>query len=131
MPSASKVKAWLDNRDFLLVLVPVCLLALFARMFRIDTIGFSGDQALYAGQAAGLAGFQGYFQSFVAVGYSIFGVSDTLARVVSVLFGVGTVTLVFLIGSMLFDKTTAAFSSIIIAIGGYDVILSRMALIDS
>ncbi len=147
MPSASKVKAWLDNRDFLLVLVPVCLLALFARMFRIDTIGFSGDQALYAGQAAGLAGFQGYsqffapvsrgftnfllFQSFVAVGYSIFGVSDTLARVVSVLFGVGTVILVFLIGSMLFDKTTAAFSSIIIAIGGYDVILSRMALIDS
>ncbi len=110
-------------------------------------IGFSGDQALYAGQAAGLAGFSAYsqyfapvsrgftnflvFQLIVAAAYYIFGVSDILARTIALLFGIGTVLLIFRIGLVLFDRATAALSSIALAVSGYHVVISRMALMDS
>lgn len=122
-------------------------LALLMRLWQINQIGFSGDQALYAGQAASLAGYgefsdyfapvsRGFtnflvFQSFVALAYSLFGVNDFLARIVSVFFGVATVFVVYKLGSLLFDRVSGVLSSIVLAVSGYHVILSRMALIDS
>ena len=147
MTLRSKAGLKLKNPDLLLVSLPIFILALVVRIYHINLIGFSGDQALYAGQAAGLAGYKDYsryfapvsrgstnfliFQSIMAVAFSIFGVNDILARIVSVTFGVGTVIVVYLIAVTLFDKTVAALSSIILAMSGYHVILSRMALIDS
>src|SRR5712692_3796520 len=147
MKLRSKAGAKLKNPDLLLVSLPIFILALVVRIYHINLIGFSGDQALYAGQAAGLAGYKDYsryfapvsrgstnfliFQSIMAVAFSIFGVNDILARIVSVTFGIGTVIVVYLIAVTLFDKTVAALSSIILAMSGYHVILSRMALIDS
>ncbi len=138
---------WLAHHDLLLVMTPVCILAIFTRVWQLNSLGFSGDQALYSGQAAALAGFGGFssyfapvsrgvtnfmiFQSFVAFVYSVFGVSDLAARVISAFFGIGTVILVFLIGITLFDRLSAVLSSTILAVSSYDVILSRMALIDS
>lgn len=129
------------------IIVLAFALALLTRLWQINQVGFSGDQALYAGQAASLAGYREFseyfapvsrgftnflvFQSFVALGYSIFGVNDLLARIVSVFFGTATVFVVYQLGSLLFDRVSGALSSIVLAVSGYHVILSRMALIDS
>jgi len=130
-----------------LILLFAFALALLTRLWQINQVGFSGDQALYAGQAASLAGYREFseyfapvsrgftnflvFQSFVALGYSIFGVNDLLARIVSVFFGMATILIVYQLGSLLFDRVSGALSSIVLAVSGYHVILSRMALIDS
>lgn len=117
--------------------------AVALRLIDLNALGLNSDEAVYAGQAASLAGhadFQPYFpvfrahpllfQALLAVPYRIHGVSPELGRVLSVLFGLGTIVLVYLIGKLLYNRATGFVAALLLAVMPYHVIVSRQILLD-
>jgi len=122
-------------------------LAAFLRFWDLDRVGLRGDEAVYAGQAAVLAGAKGFgpyfilqsrgdsnfllFQGLVSVVYRVAGAGDVTARSVAAAFSVLTVAVVYGIGATLFGRRTGLFSALLLSVGGYSVMLGRLALLDS
>ena len=117
------------------------------RLWQINRIGFGGDEAVYSGQAAVLAGqdwARRYFllisrgnsnfllyQSIVALVYAIWGVSDVAARLVTVAFSVASIFVVYRLGAVAFDRTVGVVGATLLAVSGYAVLLGRLALLDA
>lgn len=146
-PRAARVAAAVARHQERWVVAGIMLLAAVLRLWQLDRVGLRGDEAVYAGQAAVLAGDHSMdryfilasrgnsnfllFQEIVSVVYRVFGVSDVAARVVSALLSIGTVLLVYLIGRQLYGRRAGAFAAGLLAVGGYSVDLGRLALLDS
>jgi 4-amino-4-deoxy-L-arabinose transferase-like glycosyltransferase len=114
----------------------------FLRLWTLNRLGFNSDEAVYAGQAASLAkdpelaaffpvvrAHPMLFQSILAFVYLIH-VSDILARVISVAFGMGTIVLVYLLGRLLYGRRVGQVAALIIALMPYHVVVSRQVLLD-
>ena len=128
-------------------LLVITALAATARLWDLGAIGLRGDEAVYAGQAAVLAGDQELKRYFVllsrgnsnfllyqyvlAAAYWLFGVSDVLARVVAAVFSILTVPLTYAIGRTLFGRSTGLIAALLLAVSGYAIFLGRLALLDS
>lgn len=130
-----------NSSNFALFLIIV--VALIVRIWGLGDVGFNSDESVYSGQAANLAGnhpfaehfsiFRAHpllFQFMVSLSFEAFGVLDTNARMVSVIFAVSTIYVTFLIGSNLFNKRVGLVSAFILAILPYHVIVSRQAIVD-
>ena len=129
------------------LLIGIMALAAFLRFWDLDRIGLRGDEAVYAGQAAVLAGVKGFspyfilqsrgdsnfllFQEVVSVAYRVAGAGDVTARSVAAAFSVLTVAVVYCIGATLFGRRTGLFSALLLSVSGYAVMLGRLALLDS
>lgn len=113
------------------------------RLWDLSAVGFNNDEAIYSGQAATLAGFNEFQEHFsifrahplllqfvLSIGFTSFGVSDTIARVAPAILGVSIVIFTYLIGKALFDKKTAMIAAVVISILPYHVIISRQVLLD-
>jgi 4-amino-4-deoxy-L-arabinose transferase-like glycosyltransferase len=121
--------------------------ATFLRIWRLNTVGLRGDEAVYAGQAALLAHTDGMSRWFIAASrgnsnflvyqwivsnvYRVVGVSDIAARSVTATFSILTVLLVYLIGRLLYGQREAFLAGLFIAVSGYAVALGRLALLDA
>jgi dolichyl-phosphate-mannose-protein mannosyltransferase len=117
------------------------------RFWNLDRVGFRGDEAVYAGQAALLAGeeeLKRYFilmsrgnsnfllyQRIVSLGYRAFGVSDVLARAVAATFSTATILVVFAIARTLSTRRVALAAALLVAVSSYSVMLGRLALLDA
>jgi hypothetical protein len=117
------------------------------RFFNLDRVGFRGDEAVYAGQAAVLAGVDELqrwfilmsrgnsnfllFQRMVSLAYRMFGVSDVLARAVAATFSTLTIVVVFAIARSLYTRRAALIAALLLAVSSYSVVLGRLALLDS
>ncbi|SRR6266851_2616748 len=128
-------------------LIAITALAAFLRLWELDRVGLRGDEAVYAGQAAVLAGAKGFgryfilqsrgdsnfllFQEVVSVVYRVAGVGDVTARAVAAAFSILTVVVVYGIGATLFGRRTGLFSALLLSVSGYSVMLGRLALLDS
>jgi hypothetical protein len=123
-------------------LLVVLAVAAFLRLYALNRLGFNSDEAVYAGQAASISGarsFLNYFpiyrahpllyQSAVSIAYQ-FVLSDFVARVVAVLFGLGTIVVCYLLGALLYDRRTGLLAGGILALMPYHVVVSRQALLD-
>ena len=126
---------------------PVLLMAVAAagagmRVVALDAVGFNSDEAVYAGQAASVAGdptlspyfpvFRAHpmlFQTLLSLLY-LDGVSDLAGRSLAVGFGVGTVIVVGLTGSLLYGRATGLLAAAVLALMPYHVIVSRQVLLD-
>lgn len=150
---AAENRPWLTGHFVLPELTSVvavtslAVIAAVLRLWRLSAVGFRGDEAVYAGQAALLAHTHGMdrwfilasrgnsnffvFQWIVAQVYRIFGVSDTAARVVSASFSTLTVIAVYGIGRLLYGRRAGFLAGLILAVSGYAVGLGRLALLDS
>jgi hypothetical protein len=118
-----------------------------ARFWHLTSVGLRGDEAVYAGQAAVLAGNHGLhpyfilvsrgdsnflvFQGILSVIYRIFGTSDVAARSLAAGFSALTIVVVFAIAHTLYGRTAAVVATTIAAFDGYTVNLGRLALLDS
>jgi 4-amino-4-deoxy-L-arabinose transferase-like glycosyltransferase len=127
--------------------VPVALLGiatggLVLRLTEIGTLGFNSDEAVYAGQAAALAGnpeYVGLFpvfrahpmlvQTLLAPLYRT-GQVDTAGRVVVAALGALTVLVVYLIGRDLYDRRVGLLASAVVAAMPYHVLPTRQVLLD-
>ena len=69
------------------------------------------------------------FQFVVSLGF-LAGVSDLVARLFSVAFGLATVYVVYRIGRMLYGRTAGVFAAMILALMPYHVIVTRQMILD-
>ncbi|MGW4215007.1 ArnT family glycosyltransferase [Lentzea sp. NPDC004789] len=112
------------------------------RVWALGAVGLNSDEAVYAGQAASIAGddtlsslfpiFRAHpllFQTLLSVGF-LGGVSDLGARLLSVAFGLGTIVLVYLLGNRMYSREAGLLAASILAVMPYHVIVTRQVLLD-
>jgi hypothetical protein len=130
-----------------LALCGILTLAGGLRLWDLHAIGLRGDEAVYAGQAAVLAGdarLQPYFvlisrgnsnfliyQGILALFYALFGVNDTLPRLVSAGFSVATIVITYELGRTLFSRWQGLVAALLLGASSYALALDRLALLDT
>ena len=123
-------------------LVAVAALALFLRVWQLDALGFNSDEAVYAGQAASLAGNPNYspffpvfrahpmlFQTLLSPFFRT-GEVDVAGRVVVAVLGVATVLAVHLLGARLYGRRVGLVAALLVAVMPYHVVVTRQVLLD-
>ena len=114
----------------------------FLRLWQLNALGFNSDEAVYAGQAAAIAGdpalkgifpvFRAHpllFQFALAVLFRG-GSRDLVARLLAVAFGLATVYLVYRLGSLLYGQAVGLLAAALLAVCPYHVVVTRQALLD-
>src|SRR3954447_8205627 len=122
--------------------VLVALLGALLRFWQIGSLGFNSDEAVYAGQAASIAGQAEYvpyfpifrahpllYQSLLSVIYRL-TVSDVAGRSLTVVFGVATLVVVYALGRLLYGPRTGIVAMLLLAVMPYHVIVTRQVLLD-
>ncbi len=129
----------LMNRLFLVL---VLAQGAFLRLWQLTTLGYNTDEAVYSGTAAAIMGdpaLTPYFPifrahpllaqlllSFLYRG----GVNDWAGRVLSAVFGLVTVYLVYKIGELLYGQRTGLIAALIVSLMPMHVVVSRQFLLD-
>jgi 4-amino-4-deoxy-L-arabinose transferase-like glycosyltransferase len=127
---------------WILGVVGIAALAIAVRVAFLMDLGFNSDEAVYAGQAASIAGDSQYlpyfpifrahpllFQTVLSIPYQ-WGVSPLVGRLVAVGFGLGTVVMIYLTGTTLYSRRVGAIAALILAVMPYHVIVTRQVLLD-
>jgi hypothetical protein len=121
----------------------IIAIAAALRLWGLGNVGFNSDEAVYAGQAAALAGdptYGGLFQVFRAhpllVQFLVslvfrFAVDDVLARLVGVAFGLAAIPLTYMTGAFLYGRRVGLLAAAIVAVMPYHVVVSRQILLDA
>jgi hypothetical protein len=112
------------------------------RLWQINALGLNSDEAVYSGQAAAMAQVP-YLQDFFPVFrahpllYQFllalifrYSVSDLWPRLLGVVFGVGTIFVLYLLGSLLYGQKAGNIAALFIALMPYHVIATRQGLLD-
>ena len=115
----------------------------FLRYWRLNAVGFNSDEAVYAGQAASIAGQSTYlpyfpifrahpllFQSLLSLPYQ-FGVADVVGRILAASFGVATLVVVYHLGKLLYGRRVGIAAMALLAVMPYHVTVSRQVLLDA
>ncbi|MDA8263539.1 MAG: glycosyltransferase family 39 protein [Actinomycetota bacterium] len=112
------------------------------RLVDLGRFGYNGDEAVYAGQAASLAGnplFVNQFPIFRAHPLLVpvlmsplyaRGTPDLRGRVVMALFGVALVAGCYLAGRELYNHRSGRLAALLMAVMPYEVTISRQVLLD-
>jgi 4-amino-4-deoxy-L-arabinose transferase-like glycosyltransferase len=126
-----------------LSLAVVILLGFSVRVIGLNAVGFNTDEAVYAGQAAGILNdavlqpffpvFRAHpllFQFILALTYAFTGVNDYVSRLLAA--GIGTLTLlaVFSLGRSLYGARAGVIAALFMALMPYHVIVTRQVLLD-
>ena len=95
------------------------------RCWQLGSVGYNSDEAVYAGQAASIAGQPDYlpyfpifrahpllFQSLLSLSFH-FSVSDIVGRLLSAAFGTATLFVVYLLGQRLLGRATGLVASLL------------------
>ena len=116
--------------------------AAFLRLWQLNALGFNSDEAVYAGQAAAIAGdpaLKGIFPVFRAhpllyqFALAVLfrgGSRDLVARLLAVAFGLATIYLVYRLGSLLYGQAVGLLAAALLAVCPYHVVVTRQALLD-
>jgi len=117
-------------------------LAAFVRLVNINQFGYNSDEAVYAGQAAAIAGapilkdifpiFRAHpllFQFILSLAFQ-FGVHDVVGRIISVAVGVATVGVVYQLGARLYRPRAGLIAGLFMALMPYHVVVTRQVLLD-
>jgi 4-amino-4-deoxy-L-arabinose transferase-like glycosyltransferase len=130
------------DRVALVIGVAIAVVGTFLRLWQLNDLGFNSDEAVYAGQAASIAGhpeFTGIFPIFrahpllfqfvLALLYQG-GVSDLTGRLLAVGFGLTAVWLVFRAGNLLYGRRVGLVAALLLALMPYHVVVTRQVLLD-
>ncbi|HUP86993.1 MAG TPA: glycosyltransferase family 39 protein [Acidimicrobiales bacterium] len=144
-PTATRPSRWSLSRSGLaLGSLAVLGLAAWVRVIGQASIGLASDEAVYAGQAASIAGdasraalfslFRAHpvlVQLLLGAVYRVGGVSDVNGRLfVALAFGVGTVALVMLLARRVYGPAVALVAGAVLAVLPYHVLVTRQVLLD-
>ncbi len=134
--------AVIDALTNYLPLVPTLLASAAIRIWQINAFGLNSDEAVYAGQAAAMAEvpylkdffpvFRAHpllYQFLLSVIYK-YDVNDLWPRLLAVAFGVATVYVAYLLGSLLYGRRAGNIAALFMALMPYHVIVTRQALLD-
>lgn len=134
-PPASFVARWVWP-------AAIGVVALVTRVWGLNRVGFNSDEVVYSTQASVLAGdnaiarlfplFRAHpllFQTIVSGAYRV-GFTDSVARALSVAFGLGTVALGYVLGRELYTRTVGLVTASLLAVMPYLVVVNRQVLLD-
>ncbi len=138
-----RAKAWLWPRARARAGIGIVLaVGLVVRLLWINATGYNSDEAVYAGQAASIAGdtdlfpyfpiFRAHpllFQTTLSLVFQ-FGTNDVVGRLVSVAFGMVTVLLTYFVGRQLYGHRVGLLAAAVIAVMPYQVVVTRQVLLD-
>ncbi|HUR13671.1 MAG TPA: glycosyltransferase family 39 protein [Mycobacteriales bacterium] len=140
--TAAEIRAFVLTHAWSLGLVGVLAAGGALRLVGLGSVGFNSDEAVYAGQAASVAGDPGYvpyfpifrahpmlFQTLLSLLY-LDGVGDVEGRVLGALFGVATIGVVYLTGSLLYGRPVGVLAAALMAVMPYHVVVTRQVLLD-
>lgn len=126
-----------------MLLLAAVLLGAALRLWALNRLGYNSDEAVYAGQGASIAAdatlkdifpiFRAHpllFQFLLAITFRFFGVSDLLGRLLSVVFGLVTIVIVFQLGKQLYGRRVGLLAAFLLAAMPYHVIVTRQVLLD-
>jgi hypothetical protein len=132
-----------DQRAPMAVAVAMLLVAALLRLWELTRFGFNSDEAVYAGQAAALAGNQAYADMFgifrahpllvqfvVAVIFKVVGVNDLAPRLVGVLAGIALVLVAAWFAKGSGGRPAALIALLLAAFCPYAITISRQFLLD-
>ncbi len=115
----------------------------FLRLHNLNQYGLNSDEAVYAGQAAGLAGFAQYrdlfglfrahpllVQLLVSLVYRFTGVSGLTAREVCVGFGLAMIVVVGVAAYLFWGRVGGLIGMLFMAVSPYAINVSRQMLLD-
>jgi 4-amino-4-deoxy-L-arabinose transferase-like glycosyltransferase len=144
--NSSLLLSSINNRIWKKDIIPIIIivgLAFFLRFWDLGWNGFNGDESIYSGQAASLLGEQDYLknfaifrahplflQSMVSITFAIFGITDSTARLVPVIFGTLTVFFTYLVAKELFDRKVGLMSCLVLALLPFHIVFTRQVLVD-
>jgi hypothetical protein len=124
------------------VLLGIVAVAAVVRLWHFNTVGYNSDEAVYAGQGAGIAHdsqlapyfpvFRAHpllFQSVIAIGYELHQ-GDWFARAAAIAFGALCVVATFELGRLLYGVRVGLIAASVLALMPYHVIVSRQVLLD-
>ncbi len=113
-----------------------------ARTVDLGEVGLNSDEAVYAGQAASLAGNPHFtelfpvvrahplmFQVLISAFYRT-GIPELPGRYGAAAFGVGTIVATYLAGRLLYRPRVGAIAALLLAVMPYHVVVSRQVLLD-
>jgi Dolichyl-phosphate-mannose-protein mannosyltransferase len=125
-----------------LPLLAILAVGAVLRIWSLDALGFNSDEAVYAGQAASLAGdpatsalfpvFRAHpllFQTTLSLIYGLGG-GDVAARMLVVTLGLATVVVLHLLGTLLYGRGVGLVAALLLAVMPYHVGVSRLVLLD-
>ena len=131
-----------SRRRTAVVLAAIAACALVVRLWHFNDVGYNSDEAVYAGQGAGIAHdpqlapffpvFRAHpllFQSIVAIGYEL-GQGDWFGRAAAIAFGVLCVLATFELGRLLYGVRVGLLAAAVLAVMPYHVLVSRQVLLD-
>lgn len=114
----------------------------FLRIWQINAMGYNTDEAVYAGQAAAMAGIEGLkeifpifrahpllFQFVLSLVYRV-EFSDLIGRLLAVSVGLGVIIITYQLGKTLYGPLAGALAAAILALMPYHIIISRQVLLD-
>ena len=138
-PTVPKINDLTLSRTILVIAI---IAGTFLRTWQLNAMGYNTDEAVYAGQAAAIAGvpvlkdifpvFRAHpllFQFLLSVVYK-FHFSDILGRFLAVIIGLCTVLITYQLGKELYGRLAGALSAVFLALMPYHVIVSRQVLLD-
>ncbi len=124
------------------IFIGALVVGLFLRIWQINAMGYNTDEAVYSGQAAAIAGVPGLVDIFpifrahplliqflLSLVYQIH-FDDLSGRLLSVVLGMGTIYLTYLIGKNLYGRLPGALAALFLALMPYHVMVSRQMLLD-
>lgn len=125
------------NLFFKIVLLSVILFAIFFRVWGIDSESYWLDEAISVRQAQepleesiGMVKKDTHLPLYITllnVWVHLFGVSEASTRLMSAVFGVASVYVIFLLGRKLFNKKVGLYSSVILAFSSISIYYSQEA----
>ena len=120
----------------------IVAVAVIVRLWHFNDVGYNSDEAVYAGQGAGIAHdsqlapyfpvFRAHpllFQSVLAVGYEL-NQGDWFGRAAAIAFGALCVLATFELGRLLYGIRVGLIGAAVLALMPYHVIVSRQVLLD-
>ncbi len=132
----------ITSLHYRILLIATIAGGIFFRVYRLMLIGYNTDEAVYAGQAAAIAGvaqikdlfpiFRAHpllFQFILSLLYHI-NFNDLWGRLLAAAFGIGTVYMSYRLGKLLYGEAAGVFASMIMAFMPYHVSVSRQVLLD-
>ena len=120
----------------------IVAVAILVRLWHFNDVGYNSDEAVYAGQGAGIAHdpqlapyfpvFRAHpllFQTILAVGYEL-NQGDWFGRVAAIGFGALCVLATFELGRLLYGIRVGLIAAAVLALMPYHVVVSRQVLLD-
>ena len=118
-------------------------IALAFRLVGLSQFGLNTDEVVYSGQAASMIAdpasvalfpiFRAHpllFHSALAVVFQLFGISDFVARLTAIGFGLATLLVVYRLGAEIYDNKVGLLAAMFLALMPYHLVVSRQVLLD-